>query len=42
MSVKNPSWLYQESGIALQGVRHGSAKSPLWLWEKFFTVGYCQ
>ena len=26
--MKNPSWLYQESVMALQRVRHGFARSP--------------
>ena len=27
-SVENPSWLYQESVMALEGVRHGSGRNP--------------
>ena len=38
-SVKNPSWLYQESLMALWGVCHGSRRSPLWLCEQSVTCG---
>ena len=31
-SVKNPSWLYQESVIALEGLHHGSVRYRPWLW----------
>ena len=37
--VKNLPWLYQESVIALGGVRHGSLRNPSWLWEKSVTSG---
>ena len=32
--MKNPSWLCQESVIALWGVRHGSRRSLSWLCEQ--------
>ena len=41
-STNSPSWLCEESIMALQGVRHGSTRRPPWLWEKSVTVGYCQ
>ena len=31
MPVKYPPCLYQQSVIALQGVRHGSVRNPSWL-----------
>ena len=33
-SVKNPSWLYQESIMALWGIRHGSTRKWSWLYEE--------
>ena len=32
--MKNPTWLYQKSVMALGGVRHGSVKNLSWLLEE--------
>ena len=37
--MKNPLWLYEESVMALGGVRHGSGRNPSWLWEESVTCG---
>ena len=33
----SPSWLYEESPVALGGVCCGSVSDPKWLWEKSVT-----
>ena len=38
-ACENPSWLYQESNLALPGVRHGSVSNSSWLWEESVTCG---